>query len=257
MIYSNRHAECYDLFYREKPYHEEAAYASDLVKARFSEARTLIDLGCGTGMRSLEFARLGYNVCGVDQSSAMLAAARQHLAEASDVSPAQIEFRTGDITSFRAQARCDAIVSLFHVFCYLTTLEALDQAVECSFTNLKPGGVLLFDYWHGPGVLKDPPGFRTKIVEDPKLRIERTVVPQHLAGEHLVKLKVSLRVTHTDSEFIDESHESYGMRYWFPGELEDALNRGGFEAIRHYSWMKQSVPGDESWLACTIAVKPG
>jgi SAM-dependent methyltransferase len=257
MIYSNRHAEYYDLFYQERPYREEAAYASDLVKARFSEARTLIDLGCGTGMRSLEFARLGYNVCGVDQSSAMLAAARQHLAEASDVSPAQIEFRTGDITSFRAQARCDAIVSLFHVFCYLTTLEALDQAVECSFTNLKPGGVFLFDYWHGPGVLKDPPGFRTKIVEDPKLRIERTVVPQHLAGEHLVKLKVSLRVTHTDSEFIDESHESYGMRYWFPGELEDALNRGGFEAIRHYSWMKQSVPGDESWLACTIAVKRG
>ena len=257
MIYTDKVAQCYDLFYQEKPYREEAVYASELIKARLPGAKSILDLGCGTGMRSLEFARLGYSVCGVDQSSAMLVAARQHLAEASDISPAQVEFRTGDITAFRAQARCDAVVSLFHVFCYLTTLEALDQAVECSFANLSPGGVFLFDYWHGPGVQKDPPGFRTKIVEGPKLRVERTVVPRHLADEHLVKLKVSLKFTHTDSEVIDESHESYAIRYWFPEELEDALNRSGFKAIRHYRWMKQSVPGDESWLACTIAVKRG
>ena len=29
MIYSNRHAECYDLFYREKPYHEEIFTGSE------------------------------------------------------------------------------------------------------------------------------------------------------------------------------------------------------------------------------------
>ena len=256
MIYADKFARCYDLFYQEKPYREEAKYASELIKARFSGAKTLLDLGCGTGMRSLEFARLGYAVCGVDQSSSMLVAARQHLAEAPDVSPAQAEFRNGDITTFRALSGCDAIVSLFHVFCYLTTLEELNQAVECAFASLNPGGVFLFDYWHGPGVLKDPPGVRSKVVENGDLRAERTVVPKHLAEEHLVKLTVSLRVTNKHSAVPDESHESYAIRYWFPEELEKALNRCEFTAVRHYSWMEQSAPGAESWQACTIAVKP-
>ena len=256
MIYSDKHAQCYDLFYQEKPYREEAQYASALIRARFSGAKTLLDLGCGTGMRSLEFARLGYNVCGVDQSSSMLVAARQHLAEASDISPAQVEFRDGDITTFRTQTGRDAIVSLFHVFCYLTTMEELNQAVECAFANLNRGGVFVFDYRHGPGVLKDPPGVRRKVVENGDLRAERAVVPQHLVDEHLVKLTVSLRVNNKGSAAPDESHELYTVRYWFPEELEKALNRTAFTEIRHYSWMEQSAPKAESWQACTIAVKP-
>jgi SAM-dependent methyltransferase len=257
MIYTAKHAQCYDLFYRDKPYREEAEYASGLIKARLSRAKSLYDLGCGTGMRSLEFARLGYKVCGVDQSPSMLVAARQHLAEAHDISAVQVEFRSGDITTFRAKSGCDAIVSLFHVFSYLTTLGELNQAVECSFANLDPGGVFLFDYWHGPGVLKDPPGVRRKVVENADLRAERTAVPKHLADEHLVKLTVSLRVTHKGSAVPEESHESYAMRYWFTEELEEALNRAGFTGVRHYRWMEQSDPGEQSWLACTIAVKPG
>ncbi|HXM05627.1 MAG TPA: class I SAM-dependent methyltransferase [Chthoniobacterales bacterium] len=257
MIYTDKVAQCYDLFYRDKPYREEAEYASELVKARFSGAKTLLDLGCGTGMRSLEFARLGYNVCGVDQSSSMLLAARQHLAEAPDIPAAQVEFRSGDVTSFRTQSGCDAIVSLFHVFCYLTTLEELGQAFECAFANLNPGGVFLFDYWHGPGVWKDPPGVRSKVVENGDLRAERRVVPEHLADKHLVKLTVTLRVTDNDSAVPDETHESYAIRYWFTEELEEALKRSGFTGVRHYSWMEQSDPGEQSWLACTIAAKPG
>src|ERR1700758_1202712 len=101
MIYNDKYAQCYDLFYQEKPYREEAEYASELIKARFPGAKTLLDLGCGTGIRSLEFARLGYTVCGIDQSSSMLATARQHLEEVPDILPAQVEFRHGNITTFR------------------------------------------------------------------------------------------------------------------------------------------------------------
>jgi SAM-dependent methyltransferase len=255
MIYSGKHAESYDLFYQGKAYREEAEYASGLIKARCPDARTLFDLGCGTGMRTLEFARLKYDVCGVDQSSSMLASACQHLTEASDIYPANVQFQIGDITTFQAQSRRDAIVSLFHVFSYLTTVEALNQAVACAFSNLTAGGVLLFDYWHGPGVLNDPPEVRTKTVENADLRVERMTVPQHLANEHLVKLTVSLRVIKT-GVFPQESQELYTMRYWFPEELEEAFMRAGFHDVSHYSWMGHSAPEPESWQACTVAVKP-
>lgn len=255
MIYSDKYAESYDLFYRDKPYREEAEYAAVLVRDRSPAAKTLFDLGCGTGLRSLELARLGFRVLGVDQSSGMLAAGSQHLAKAPDIPSSEVEFRVGDITSFRGSSPRDGVVSLFHVFSYLTTEEALTNAIECSLANLNPGGVFLFDYWHGPGVQKDSPGVRTKVVENGSLRAERTAVPQHMPDRHLVQVNVRLRVTDKERGSFEEIEERYSMRYWFPEELEESLKGSGFKSIRHYSWMTESAPGPESWQACTIAVK--
>jgi SAM-dependent methyltransferase len=256
MIYARPHANYYDLFYRDKPYKEEAGYAAGLVKARSPRAKTIVDLGCGTGFRSLEFARLGFEVLGVDQSEAMLDAARRHLAAATDLSSAAVEFRSGDVTTFRAQSGRDAVVSLFHVFSYLVTDEALYQALECSFDNLNPGGVLLIDYWHGPGVIKDPPVTRKKQCESGSLKLEKTTVPEHSPAEHLVRLDVSLQVADTENGVSEETSETYVMRYWFTEELEKALSRVGFVDSTHFSWMMSSAPTAESWQACTLAVRP-
>jgi len=254
MIYAGRHAECHDLFYQGKPYPEEAQYAAGLVRARLPTARTVLDLGCGTGLRCLELARLGFQVCGIDQSEAMLAAARRHVAAAEQ--GANVKFEAGDIRNFRARTPVDAVISLFHVFCYLTTDRALKEAIECAFANLKPRGVLLFDYWHGPGVLMDPPSVRARAVENANLKVERTTVPQHLPNQHLVKLTVSLKATDKDDGASNESEEAYTMRYWFTNELEEALLSAGFGQVQHYAWMTESAPDPGSWQACTIAVSP-
>ena len=256
MIYARQYANYYDLFYREKPYKEEAAYAADLVRGRSPAAKTILDLGCGTGLRTLEFARLGFKVLGIDQSEAMIDAARGHLAAATDIPHTTFELQCGDITAFRTRTGRDAVVSLFHVFSYLVTEEALNQALECTFANLNPGGVLVFDYWHGPGVIKDPPVFRQKAIENGSLKLEKTTVPEHLPEEHLVRVKVSLRILDKDAGVSEEIEEFYLMRYWFPDQLENAITRAGFTEVSHYSWMARSEPAPTSWLACTVAVKP-
>ena len=102
MSYLGKHAQYYDLFYRDKPYQEEAKYVADLIQLVRPAARTILDLGCGTGLRSLEMARLGYQVSGLDQSLSMLAIARQHLVEAKDLLPSAVEFQAGNITDFLA-----------------------------------------------------------------------------------------------------------------------------------------------------------
>jgi SAM-dependent methyltransferase len=255
MSYSGKHAECYDLFYQDKPYREEAQYVSALIRARFPAAKTILDLGCGTGLRCLELGRQGYKVSGVDQSASMLDAAARHLAAAHDISPAAVEFQVGDITTFRGSSKYDAVISLFHVFSYLTTEGALRQAVQCSFANLNPGGVFLFDYWHGPGVMKDPPAIRTKVAETANLKAKRTATPNHLPDHHLVRLTVALRVTDKLDRATYESEESYTMRYWFTEELEQMLLNSGFKEICHRGWMSKSPPVSDMWQVCTIAVK--
>jgi SAM-dependent methyltransferase len=256
MSYLGKHAECYDLFYKDKSYRAEAEYVANLIQVRSPHARTILDLGCGTGLRCLELARRGYKVSGVDQSPAMLAIARQHLSSVTDVPPEALEFFAGDITTFNADYVYDAVVSLFHVFSYLTTEESLRKAIACSFSNLRPGGVFLFDYWHGPGVLKDPPAIRTRHAENSSLGVVRTSVPKHFPASHLVKLSLFLEITEKMTNVSQVVEETYLLRYWFLEELERALEISGFKDISHYAWLTQSVPEPETWQACTVAVKP-
>jgi SAM-dependent methyltransferase len=256
MSYLGKHAEYYDLFYRDKPYREEADYVAGLIRHRSVTAKTILDLGCGTGLRCLELARIGYQVSGLDRSPAMLELARQHLSEATDIPASAVQFLTGEVTSFRATDPVDAVISLFHVFSYLTTTEALRQAVECAFANLNSGGVFLFDYWHGPGVLKDPPAFRKKVAENGALHVVRTSVPTHFTEQHLVELRLSLHLTEKPTMTSYDVEESYTLRYWFLDELERALRISGFKDIQHYAWMTERAPAPESWQAVTIALKP-
>jgi SAM-dependent methyltransferase len=186
----------------------------------------------------------------------MLAIAHQHLSNAKEVPPGSVEFLAGDITKFKASHEYDAIISLFHVFSYLTTEDSLREAVVCSFSNLRPGGVFLFDYWHGPGVLKNPPATRTKRAENSTLRVVRKSVPRHLPDTHLVELSLSLNIAQKDANNSQHVEETYLLRYWFPDELQWQLENSGFKDIRHYAWLTRSAPGPETWQACTLAVKP-
>jgi SAM-dependent methyltransferase len=255
MSYQGKPAEYYDLFYQNKPYREEAQYVADLIQLRRPNAQTILDLGCGTGLRSLEMVRLGYQVSGLDQSSAMLAVARQHLVNSTGVPPRALDFIAGDITNFSIDKSYDAIISLFHVFSYLTSEELLRKAVACSFRHLKSGGIFLFDYWHGPGVLKDPPSIRQAVAENSAVKITKTSVPTHFPENHLVELSLSFEITENGANTSQHAEENYRLRYWFPNELERVLAKEGFKNISHLAWMRHFAPRDETWQACTIAAK--
>ena len=68
----------------------------------------ILDMGCGTGRHTLELARRGYRVTGVDLSMDMIQIA-QRKAEESGVSA---EFIRGDATEFSGDNAFDAAISL-------------------------------------------------------------------------------------------------------------------------------------------------
>ena len=65
-----RFAEVYDALMTDIPY---AAYV-EWVKEHAPAAnnQNLLDIGCGTGVMAVEFAKAGYNVSGLDLSEEML-----------------------------------------------------------------------------------------------------------------------------------------------------------------------------------------
>lgn len=95
----------------------------------------LLDVGCGFGRHSVEFARRGYSVVAIDPSSAMIAAARRR-AEAASV---EVEFHVQAAQSFVTEAKFDAAICLF------TTLGQISEEgdnvalIGSVFEALKPG----------------------------------------------------------------------------------------------------------------------
>ena len=73
-----------------------------------SQGDRILDIGCGTGRHSVELARRGYQVTGVDISVGMLDVARASAAEAG----VEVTFEHADACAFSMPATFDAVICL-------------------------------------------------------------------------------------------------------------------------------------------------
>jgi SAM-dependent methyltransferase len=111
----------------------------DLLKLE-KEAR-ILDLGCGTGRHSLELARRGYQVTGVDRTASFLSFARD-IAKREEL---DVEFDIADMRSFRSGEAYDCVLSLFTSFGYFED-QADNLAVLANvYQSLNQGGLFLLD----------------------------------------------------------------------------------------------------------------
>ena len=99
----------------------------------------LLDIGCGTGRSSAEFAGMGYDVTAYDLSPGMIARARSRW----DTSGAT--FLVGDLRDPPPLGTFDVVVSFNEAFAHLDGEQDLAAALSCVADQLNEGGVLIFD----------------------------------------------------------------------------------------------------------------
>ena len=240
----SRSATVYPLLYAGKPYAREAAAVDALIRERVPDAREVLELGCGPGLHAALLARRGYRVTGVDRSAAMLAQAR----------PARgVTLLRGDLRTARLGRTFDAVVSLFHVFSYLSGARDLRAALRTAAEHLEPGGLLLFDCWYAPAVAADPPRPRVKIVEDDRLVVERAVFPSFDRAARRVAVRYDFEVLDKRSGRRRTFRETHRMRAWTRAELERALAAEGFARPAGFEWLTGRPLSARTWGACFVA----
>ena len=137
-----RSAHVYDLLYSFKDYEAEARDLVALIRGRDPDARSLLDVACGTG-KHLELLRASFpDVAGVDLDEGLLAIARQRLP---DVPLTMADMRTVDVGR-----TFDAVTCLFSSVGYLCDAGELASAIGRMAAHLAPGGVLVVDGWVRP-----------------------------------------------------------------------------------------------------------
>jgi SAM-dependent methyltransferase len=246
------YARYYDLLYQDKNYEAESQYIAALLSEYAPDARTILDIGCGTGAHARDLARKGFTVHGVDISEGMLARANETKATLNADLSGKLAFSHADARSVELGKTFDAVVSLFHVMSYQTSNDDLASAFASARRHLAHGGVFIFDCWYGPAVLTDRPKVVTKTFADDGLKLERLSEPTMDAERNTVEVKYTLHVTGEarDNETIRESHL---MRYLFTPEVEMMLAANDLKLESSREWMTARAPGFNSWNVCYVA----
>ena len=71
------YSQYYDAFYKNKDYNDEAKRVAALIRQFDPQAKTLLELGCGTGNHAAFFAKMGYTTTGLEISEEMVALAKE------------------------------------------------------------------------------------------------------------------------------------------------------------------------------------
>jgi len=100
----------------------------------------ILDLGCGQGRHSLELARRGYKVTGLDRTAAYIKEARK-LATAESLA---VEFIEADMRSFVRENAYSHVVNLFTSgISYFEDIREDKRIISNVYNSLKPGGRFL------------------------------------------------------------------------------------------------------------------
>lgn len=201
------------------------------------DARRIVDLGCGTGLLTREFAASGCEVFGVDPAGAMLAfARRQPGAE-------RVHWIEGDAAAL-GNLGADLLVMTGHVAQVFLTDAEWQKALTSIRAALRPGGVLAFESrnptvrgweeWNRIDSFAEydsPQGPMATWVEvigvaDSRVRFE---------GHNVFKATGEVVVVHSELRFRSQD------------ELVSSLEAAGFTVEHVYGdWQKGPLRGDSS-----------
>ena len=112
----------------------------------YNKATKILDIGCGTGRHSIELARRGYIVVGIDLSESLLKRAKEKASE----QKLQIVFQKHDARDLPFLHEFDLVIMLCEgAFPLMETDEMNFQILQNAANVLKPKGKLIFTTLNG------------------------------------------------------------------------------------------------------------
>ena len=234
-VYDPRSAEVFDLLHRYRHYDREADYVRSVVASECPQARTLLDVACGTGGHLAPLVA-HFEVQGLDLSPGMLARARAKFP--------QLRFHEASMADFDLGQRFDVVTCLFRSIAAMPDVAGLTAALRCMAAHLNPGGVLVLEPFFTPQTFWDG-DVRTTQVEGEGVKV---------CWMYRSERRGRLGVFHNHyligrASGIEHVQEDYPLGLFEPAEMVAAFEAAGL-AVRF-------DPQGLGTLGCYVGRAPG
>ncbi len=222
-------ARVYDSYYPDRG--DEVEFWARLAEPHGPQ---LLDLMCGTAEVSLELARRGHQVLGVDLSPAMLSVAAERLAAAADYPARNLSLAQGEASALPIADRAldFALVGGNGSFNHLHDASAR-AALRELHRVLRPGGGLGMELVN-PHLLKEVYPVRRfrPLRPSPGEWVEK-VSHNHYeqdAGLFYIRQVAQYEIDGERGEF----EVRFALRVWLPDEIGGMLKEAGFDTVHTY-----------------------
>ena len=245
MSYDN-FSRFYDLLTDNVEYKKRADYFCRLLSLCGINGGILLDLACGTGSISVEMAKRGFDVIGVDSSIGMLNAARQKTYECGE----QILLLNQSMDDIDLFGTVDCAVCVLDSINHLGGAQQVKSTFEKVSLFMNPGGAFAFDvntlYKH-KNVLAD----NTFVYDLDELYC----VWQNSFNEADGSVDITLDFFEEDDGAYYRSYESFTERAYDLSDIAKWLEDAGFEVIGIFDDMTTEKAHPETERAVFLAKK--
>jgi 2-polyprenyl-3-methyl-5-hydroxy-6-metoxy-1,4-benzoquinol methylase len=189
----------------------------------FDKSLYMIDIGCGTGRHSIELAKRGYTIVGIDLSEAQLIRAREKAIS----NQLEIDFQQQDARNLPYEKKFDAAIMLCEGgFPLMETDEMNFEILKNVSKSLKYEAKLIFTTLNGLFPLYHS-------INDFHGALNHEGADYHSQGFNLMTFR-----DHNITTFVDDDEIPHQLdcneRYYVPSEITWLLKSLGFKKIEIY-----------------------
>jgi 2-polyprenyl-3-methyl-5-hydroxy-6-metoxy-1,4-benzoquinol methylase len=207
-------------YYHQLYHHRNHQEAEHFIKSLCSclkpaPGAKMLDIGCGRGRHAVYLNKCGFTVTGIDLSIASIQHAMQYENES-------LRFYVHDMRHLNYNNNFDVALNLFTSFGYFETDEEHVDALKTFNKALKPGGILVLDFFNAVKV-------RHKLVPDCVTTVQNVDFHIHkeVRGEKIIK-----------SISFEEDNKTYNFREYVSAyglnDFKRLFAQSGFEIADLY-----------------------
>ena len=244
--YTASFADFYDALTETVEYPRRAAYFDAILKKYGNGDPLLLDLACGTGSLSIEMAKLGYDVIGVDGSYDMLAIAREKAAEGGQ----DILFLCQMMQKLDLFGTIDGAVCCLDSINHVTSPADVRRIFQRVSLFLNDGGVFVFDantIWKHREILGNQP-----FVYDTD---DVFCVWQNEYEENNQTVAIHLDFFEREDDHYFRREEDFSERAYAQEELCAWLDEAGLEVVGVFDELSEEAPREDSQRLVYVARK--
>ncbi len=239
-------AEFYDELMRDVDYKKRAAYLMGLFKKYDRMPTLLLDVACGTGGFSNEFAQKGVEVIGADMSEEMLNIARESSARAG----LDVLYLCQKAEELDLYGTVDGAICCLDSLNHITDYKKLCKALSKISLFLEKDRLFIFDvnteYKH------------REILGDNVFVTDGEHIYCVWANNYTEKNKtvdISLDFFVKEGDLYTRETEEFSERAYTSDELKSALEKAGLEIIEIFDDMTEKPLNDKSQRAIYVTKK--